>query len=172
MLHLFLGMVQLRRLFLWMILTAVLSACGLFRKTVQEPSTNNKRSKVVTEALSYLGKPYCNGGEDTRCFDCSGLVWRACKSAACEVPRTCELLYAFGKPLAKQAVKPGDLVFFNTSAKGGKKANHVGIVTARNGDDDFRFVHASSSKGVMENQLSEKYYKNTFIGFLRLPCLE
>jgi cell wall-associated NlpC family hydrolase len=168
--HLFLGMRNLARLLFLLILLNTLASCGLFRKVHQTSTSSGKEQKWVQEALAYLGKPYCNGGQDTKCFDCSGLVWRACKSVGCEVPRTCEALYAFGKPLQRNAVKPGDLVFFNTSAKGGKKANHVGIVTHTG--ENLRFVHASSSKGVMENTLADTYYRNALLGFMRLPCAE
>ncbi len=51
-------------------------------------------------------------------------------------------------------LKEGDLLFFKTS---GNKVSHVGLHISKG-----YFVHASSSKGVMINHISDNYYKRTF----------
>ncbi len=55
---------------------------------------------------------------------------------------------------SKSKLKEGDLVFFNISRK---KNSHVGIYLKNN-----RFVHASSSKGVVISSLDNPYYKKAY----------
>ena len=66
--------------------------------------------------------------------------------------------HLLGKIAVANAQK-GDLVFFKTSNK--NRISHVGLVIAnRNGE--VRFVHASSSRGVMVSSLNDGYWKKTF----------
>ncbi len=65
-----------------------------------------------------------------------------------------------GSPVARQNLRRGDLVFFNTSGKG---VSHVGIYLGGG-----LFTHASNSDGVTINRLSEPYYNKRYIGGRRL----
>ena len=60
----------------------------------------------------------------------------------------------------KGALREGDLVFFN-SGKGlniRKNINHVGIYLK-----DHKFIHTSTSRGVMVSDLNEDYYRKTWV---------
>jgi cell wall-associated NlpC family hydrolase len=62
-----------------------------------------------------------------------------------------------GRPVATSAMKPGDLVFFNTLRR---SRSHVGIYLG-----DGRFIHAPSSKGearVRTDSLTEGYFASRF----------
>ena len=64
------------------------------------------------------------------------------------------------RKISRDRLKEGDLVFFRTSSSVRKKEpNHVGIYL-KNG----RFIHASTSRGVVVSSLSEPYYVRTWIG--------
>jgi cell wall-associated NlpC family hydrolase len=76
------------------------------------------------------------------------------------IPRTAHEMHLESKVLERKALKEGDLVFFNIKAK---KASHVGVYLK-----DGWFAHVSTSKGVMINNLSEKYYSQYFLGGGRL----
>ena len=61
------------------------------------------------------------------------------------------------RKVAKRNLKEGDLVFFHNGKKK-RTASHVGIYLK-----DGRFVHASSSVGVVISSLNEKYYDNHWL---------
>ena len=115
-------------------------------------------AQPLLKALSLLGTPYRRGGVDPeKGVDCSGLVKRVYKDGAnVDLPRTAREMSREGEKVAREELKPGDLVFFG---KGKKTVSHVGIY-AGNGD----FVHASSQKHkeVMVSSLEEGYWAKRF----------
>lgn len=72
-----------------------------------------------------------------------------------DLPRTSQSQAKVGTPVAKENLRSGDLVFFNTFGNG---ISHAGIYL---GDDQF--AHSSSSKGVSISKLSERYYKDRYV---------
>ena len=58
-------------------------------------------------------------------------------------------------------VKHGDLLFFATA--GGKRVSHVGIVHTITDDGEIKFIHASTSKGVIISSLEEAYWDKAFL---------
>ena len=64
-----------------------------------------------------------------------------------------------GEKLKMNEVKKGDLVFFKTNGK--DTINHVGLVVEAN-DDEIKFIHSSTQKGVIISSTKEPYYKRTF----------
>jgi cell wall-associated NlpC family hydrolase len=121
-----------------------------------------RTSKIATQltrsALRFLGVPYVFGGTSTTGFDCSGYVQHVFAMLGISLPRTADAQYDAGHRVIG-GIKPGDLVFFQTYAAG---ASHVGIYLG-NG----KFVHASSSHGVMVSSLSDSYWHARFIGAKR-----
>jgi cell wall-associated NlpC family hydrolase len=63
-------------------------------------------------------------------------------------------------------LKPGDVLFFATSRRK-KRVTHAGIVTEVN-KGDIRFIHASTSLGVSEDYLSNRYWNKAFLFARRL----
>ncbi|MGA1370546.1 MAG: C40 family peptidase [Pseudomonadales bacterium] len=106
---------------------------------------------VVSQvALSMIGVPYRYGGAAPTGFDCSGLVWYAHLQAGIPVPRTAAEQLRTSRTLSGEPLRPGDLLFFDTSWRSG----HVGIYV---GEGDF--VHApSSGKQVMRSTIREGYF--------------
>lgn len=58
------------------------------------------------------------------------------------------------KKVPKEELKDGDIVFFKIN---GNKISHVGIYIG-----DNKFIHASTKRGVVINDLNEVYYKKYF----------
>lgn len=125
------------------------------KKTIKR-ETNN----VVKTAEKYLKTPYRFGGDSPKGFDCSGFVKFVYNKHGKKLPRTADVQYKVGKKIERTSLKPGDLVFFNTYASG---ASHVGIYYGSG-----KFIHASSSRGVMISKLDEPYWKPRYLGARRL----
>lgn len=134
---------------------------------VSKKELDKKIDKVVKTAYSFKGTPYRIGGMDKKGIDCSGLVKVSYQNAGFTVPRTTTELATIGTPIKPSKLTKGDLLFFATNSKKSRQINHVGIVSKVESDDEIYFIHASLQKGVMENKLSEKYYKEAFIKAIR-----
>ncbi|MEV6726994.1 bifunctional lytic transglycosylase/C40 family peptidase [Streptomyces xanthochromogenes] len=98
---------------------------------------------AINSAQTQIGKPYSWGGGDatgpstgTCCspngssgiyivgFDCSGLTLYAYAQAGIFLPRTAAEQYAASEPVSRDAMLPGDLVFYGSSAG---SIHHVGL---------------------------------------------
>lgn len=121
--------------------------------------------KIANESLTWVGTPYKYGRSDKGvATDCSGLVLVVYQEVAnIKLPRNSAQQAEFCKELKAKDIMPGDLVFFATG-KDKKKVSHVGVMI-----DESKFVHASSSKGVIVSDMSGSYYQKTFIKFGRVP---
>jgi cell wall-associated NlpC family hydrolase len=120
--------------------------------------TSRMARALTSSALRFLGVPYVFGGTSTAGFDCSGFVQHVFAMLGIGLPRTADAQYDAGRP-AVGGPHPGDLVFFDTY--GG--VSHVGIYLGKG-----KFVHASSSHGVMVSQLSDSYWAARYVGAKRL----
>lgn len=123
--------------------------------------TSRIATQLTRSALKFLGVPYVFGGTSVTGFDCSGYVQHVFAMLGISLPRTADAQYDDGHHIkgGVAGMRPGDLVFFQTYAAG---ASHVGIYLG-NG----KFVHASSSHGVMISSLSDSYWHARFIGAKR-----
>ena len=105
--------------------------------------------------------PYRNGGSDPSGFDCSGFTQYVFAQHGIALPRETREQFRIGEKIGLKDIRIGDLVFFQTVAKG---PSHVGIVV-----DDDQFVHAPSSAGVVRiEHLSLPYWSRRFIAARRL----
>jgi len=67
---------------------------------------------VVAWALQQVGKPYTYGGAGPGSFDCSGLTMVAYAQIGIGLPHSASGQAAFGTPVDRSQLLPGDLVFF------------------------------------------------------------
>jgi len=113
---------------------------------------------LTRSAMRFIGVPYSFGGTSVYGFDCSGYVQHVFAMLGVHLPRTADAQYYAGHA-TKGRMIPGDLVFFQTYEPG---PSHVGIYLG-NG----KFVHASSSHGVMVSRLSDSYWAARYLGAKR-----
>jgi cell wall-associated NlpC family hydrolase len=116
---------------------------------------------VIETAKSYRGTPYRFGGTTRSGMDCSALVFHSYYAVGINLPRMSADQSKLGQKVNLNQVQPGDLLFFAT----GKRKNqvtHSGIVT-ETGKDGIRFIHASTSLGVSEDYLSNRYWSGAFL---------
>ena len=113
-------------------------------------------AQIVATGKKYIGVPYVFGGTTPNGFDCSGFLQYVFKQHGFNIPRLADEQYKLGKAAKTSQLEPGDLVFFSTYEPG---ASHCGIYVG-NGN----FMHASSSKGIRIDALSNDYWRPRFIG--------
>jgi cell wall-associated NlpC family hydrolase len=135
-------------------------------KTSTSISPSKKASNVIDAARKYLGTPYKYSGTDKHGIDCSGLMCRSFGEIGITLPHQSEEQSRLGKPVKINELQPGDLVFIGAS-KGSNKITHVGLVVSV-GNGKVIFIHASTKKGVIEENLLEKWYQPLFIKGVRL----
>lgn len=118
-----------------------------------------KADSVITTAKKYTGVPYKFGGTTPSGFDCSGYTQYVFKQHGIELPRTADKQCTSGRYIAKGALQPGDLVFFAEK----KSIEHCGIYIGNN-----EFMHASSSKGIRADKLTDVYWGPKYYGARRI----
>ena len=129
-------------------------------------STKKARTKkidrIIMEARSYTGTPYRYGGMTRAGMDCSGLLVRSFESAGVNIPRISKEQSKYGKSVARNNLKKGDLVFFSDK-KWRRRIRHVGLVTEVKGSNSVTFIHASTKLGVVETEFFVEYYQKLFV---------
>jgi len=130
-----------------------LSSCITTKKLANETSIQT----VINKARTYIGTPYKWGGTSSKGMDCSGLLVRSFQSIDLNIPRTTSEQVYLGKKVKLKKSKKGDLVFFAFGKKK-KKVTHVGLISDIKSNEKIDFIHASSSKGVIETKLNREYY--------------
>lgn len=131
--------------------------------TVPVINARDSASSVALQALAYLGTPYRTGGLSPQSgFDCSGLVaYVYQEGAGLALPRSTFDLSVLGESVERDALRPGDLVFYNTQQR---EYSHVGIYL---GED--RFIHAPASGGqVRVESLRADYWVRRYNGARRV----
>lgn len=173
----------MKKYFLMTFSAVVLVSCGSSKKVVVKRATptktvaktadlktlesnySGKNSNLVSELLrdakKYLGAPYKYAGNTASGFDCSGLVAKVFDENELQLPRRSEDQANKGVPIKIKEAKPGDLVFFATS--GGSKVTHVGIIHDIGRGGEVKFIHSSTSKGVIISSLNEKYWNKAYL---------
>lgn len=115
--------------------------------------------QLINNAMNFLGVRYRGGGTTTAGMDCSGMVTAVFNLFDIKLPRSSHDMALVGEKVDNEDIKKGDLIFFRTNGR--KVINHVGVVVEKIGDE-IKFIHSSTSKGVVVSSTSEPYYKRTF----------
>lgn len=118
---------------------------------------------LLEEIDDWYGTPYRYGGSSKNGIDCSAFSRTLANDVFnVSLPRTAEQQYSYCDHIKKSQLKQGDLVFFHTT--GGSRITHVGVYL-QNG----KFVHASTSSGVMISDLDDYYWRRAYRAAGRVP---
>lgn len=136
-----------------------------------EPTIRDKRtaSETIKEGIAknrslygfikeWYGTPYRLGGTSKKAIDCSAFTRELLGQVyGSDLQRTAAMQYDMSKKIrSKSELKEGDLVFFSIKSK---RITHVGVYLG-----EGKFVHASSSRGVMISELSQNYWTRYYAG--------
>jgi cell wall-associated NlpC family hydrolase len=129
--------------------------------SAQETPREDFASRAVRLARQQLGKMYQWGGQGPDRFDCSGLVYYVYGQLGVSMPRVSSHQASFGQEVRRDSIRPGDLLYFNTSGRG---INHVGIYVG-----NAKFIHAPR-KGmpVRTDSLHNGWWKQKYRGARRI----
>ena len=123
--------------------------------------------EVISQARTYTGTPYRSGGNTYDGIDCSGLICEAFSAVGLKMPRISWQQSEVGYEVDVAEIKPGDLIFFIPDSGKEGYVSHVALVTEIRSPTEIRFIHASSSRGVREDNLYSNYFKGRFVKALR-----
>lgn len=124
-----------------------------------------KADFLVQKASQYIGTRYRSGGTTSAGFDCSGLMCTTFKEVDIVLPRTSGSQAAYGIKVKRKQAQKGDLIFFATNRK--RTISHVGMITEVT-DSEIKFIHSSTSAGVITSSLNEPYYAKRFVQINRV----
>jgi len=117
-------------------------------------SPERVREALLAQHERWVGTPYRLGGTTQRGIDCSALVQTVFSDTfRLALPRTTGEQVREGAPVAREALRVGDLVFFRPPGP----YDHVGIYVG-----DGYFLHASTSQGVMLSRLDNVYWQRHY----------
>lgn len=152
-----------RRFLAIVVVAGMLAATGCATKVVlpdtPPPESTTPRNSIEAQlraaARKWHGTPHRMGGTDRGGVDCSGLVMRIFQDRfGISLPRSTVNQVRVGRFVSRSRLRPGDLVFFRPSWK---KQDHVGIYMGHG-----RFLHASSSHGVIVSNLNNPYWRDCY----------
>jgi lipoprotein Spr len=116
--------------------------------------------QLIDSASENLGVKYLGGGTTKDGFDCSGLIYTTFKKFDITLPRSSADMAKTGTKINDNEIRKGDLIFFKTNGR--SAINHVGIVIEVL-DDAIKFIHSSTSSGVIISSTKEVYYSKNFV---------
>ena len=148
-----------------LVTTVLLASCGALRSPVshREAATTTTQNDIIGYGKKYIGKPYRYAGRGPQSFDCSGFTSFVFREFGYKLsPSSAGQDKQFPSVTRKENLQPGDLVFFEGRRKNGK-VGHVGIVTETRPNGGFRFMHASTSNGVIITSSGEAYWASRYL---------
>ncbi len=165
------------RFLLVLLLTISITSCRTHKETTKnsekDKPTNSTKIKTIYAQLlnvdekkienlklftfidNWYGVPYKYGGKSKDGVDCSAFTTALLAFVYNKtIEGTAASIFYQCKPVPKVKLTEGDLVFFKIE---NDNISHVGVYLQNN-----KFVHASTKKGVIIDDLDEPYYKKYF----------
>ncbi|WP_077225917.1 LysM peptidoglycan-binding domain-containing protein [Flavobacterium columnare] len=136
--------------------------------TVVAPLSEENKSRaelLIAKASENIGARYRSGSTGNGGFDCSGLMFATFKNIEMTLPRSSrEMAQRAGVRIDRSQAQKGDLIFFATRGRG---VGHVGMITEVI-EDEIKFIHSSTSQGVIISSTKEPYYAKRFVQINRV----
>lgn len=122
------------------------------------------KDALVGYAKKFIGTRYRRGGKGPAGFDCSGFTSYIFRNFGYTLSPASRLQGIQGVDVDIENVEVGDLMFFS-GRRGGKTVGHVGMVVDVDPEaGTCKFIHASSSQGVVIQSFPDGgYYSKRFL---------
>lgn len=149
---------------LLLFLAIIVASCGT-RKTAVTSSRKltSTQKDIIDYGMKYLNKPYRYAGKGPNAFDCSGFTSFVFRKFGYNLSTSSSGQDRQLPPIRrKEELQTGDLVFFEGRRHSGQ-VGHVGIVKDVLPNGEFRFLHASTSNGVIVSSSTEPYYASRYL---------
>ena len=119
--------------------------------------------KVAAFAKKYIGYAYTYGGTTPGGgFDCTGFAYYVFNSCGYSLSRSCSVQSKSGTAVARENLKPGDLILFNNGDNG--TIGHVAIYIGGG-----NIVHAENPRtGVVTSTINSGYYNKYYYSARRI----
>lgn len=159
----------MKKALILLLLALLFASCKSTSSAVSNKEAKKENKSVVNNliknATDNIGVKYKAGGTTRNGFDCSGLVFTTFQSESIILPRSSFDQAKIGTVISFKDAQKGDLIFFKTNKS--KQINHVGLITEVNANE-IKFVHSSTSKGVIISSTKEPYYEKSFVQINRI----
>ncbi len=168
----------MRKITLIFLLTAISCAALHAQDTIPQihhdslyMSTSELADKIIEEAYRHLGVRYKYGANGPRSFDCTGFTCYVYNKLGYRLSRSSKDQSGDGRPVegSFRNLQKGDILIFG-SRRNKREVGHAGIFIelVDSTANDFRFIHASTKKGITISNYSETYYRERFLGARRI----
>lgn len=145
-------------------ISLILASCGAGRTTVSGSKTSTTlQDDIIQYGRQYLGKPYRYASKGPHTFDCSGYTSFVFRKFGYRLdPSSAGQDRQVPTIARREDLSKGDLVFFEGNRKDGN-VGHVGIVMEAFPNGQFKFIHASTTSGVIVSSSTEPYYASRYL---------
>ena len=125
--------------------------------------------QIIAYARTFTGVPYRLGAAGPKEFDCSGFTSYVFKHFGYDITKYSVAQFNEGREVPGYSdIQKGDLVFFG-KRDSVRDIGHVGIVVSVDHErGSFRFIHASVSRGVTEDDANHPYFMMRYMGARRI----
>ena len=159
----------MKKIFIFIFLSLLFTSCKSTSTAISKKESKRENrslvNKLIETATDNIGAPYKAAGTTKNGFDCSGLVFTTFQSENIKLPRSSYEQAKVGKIINIDYAQKGDLIFFKTNKS--KQINHVGLIVEVS-SNEIKFVHSSTSKGVIISSTKEAYYQKSFAQINRI----
>lgn len=142
---------------------------GKDSSATQEGDVRLLADQVIAYARTFTGVPYRLGAAGPKEFDCSGFTSYVFRHFGYNITKFSVAQFSEGREVPSFTdIQKGDLVFFG-KRDSVRDIGHVGIVVSIDRErGSFRFIHASVSRGVTEDDANHPYFMMRYMGARRI----